>query len=312
MSEYFEIHKPAFSFRIAGSGASEAFREALSSWRVSQCLSRPSVCELRFHGPDAARLAELRLGAELELADGHGKCIFSGAVTSIRREKQADGLRLLLVRAHDALDRLRRRQGMAVRRPDTLLRVVSTVVSDLDVDVDADEDGPLLPLIIQWGANDLDWLANICATYGRYFSLDGRTLRLLSLEGGRDPAIELDVAENLYEASIESNALRLRTEVTACAWNPLNAESYRATAMDFTLDVVRDWEAAPAGLTEAARDIVGGAGPQDEAVVSRVAQADLERAVKRAHCFDGLAEGDARLVPGSRVSLIGREDDFRG
>ena len=312
MSQPFDIHKPEFSLHIAGSGAPEAFVDALSSWRVSQHLSTPSACELQLHDPDVAGLGALRLGAQLELSDRNGRSIFSGAITSTRREKRSDGLRVLIVRAHDALDQLRRRQALVVHRPDALVRVVSTVVSDLGLDVDADEDGPELPLIIQWGANDLDWIANLCAAYGKYFSLDGRTLRLMSLDGRGGQAIELDPDENLFEASIESNALRLRTEATACAWNPLNAESYRATAMDFTLDAVRDWEDAPTDLTEVARDIVGGAGPQDEGVVSRVAQADLERATGRAHCFEGLAEGDARLMPGSRVSLAGRQDDFHG
>lgn len=310
MDEAFDIHKPAFSFRLAGGGAPPAFAQALSSWRVSQHLSKPSVCELQFHDPDLSGLGALQLGAEFELLDRSDKSIFSGAVTSVRREKHSDGLRVLIVRAHDALDQLRRRQAMAVRRPDSLAGVVSTVVSDLAIDVDVDEDGPQLPLIIQWGRNDLDWIANICAAYGKYFFLDGRTLRLMSLDGSGDPTIELNSDENLFEASIESNALRLRTEVTACAWNPLNIETYQARTMDFTLSIVRDWEGAPASLTEVARDIVGGAGPQDEGVVSRIAQADLERAVKRAHCFGGLAEGDARLVPGSRVSLTGSEYDI--
>jgi len=312
MSEALDIHKPEFSFRIAGGSVPEAFAGALSSWRVKQRLSRPTMCELQFHGPELSGLGALQLGAEVELSDRDGRSIFTGAVTLIRREKRSDGLRMVLVRAHDALEQLRRRQAMAIRSPETLARVVSSVVSDFDIEVEVDEDGPQLPLIVQWGVNDLDWIANICATYGKYFSLEGRTLKLMSLEGWGDPTIELDPDENLFEASIESNAVSLRTEATACAWNPLNVETYSATAMDLTLDVVRDWENAPASLIEVARDIVGGAGPQEEGVVSRVAQADLDRATKRAHRFDGLAEGDARLMPGSRISLVGTEDDFHG
>lgn len=312
MSEVFVIHKPAFSLRIAGDGASDAFADNLSSWSVSQHLSRPAECVLQFHDPDVLALDALRLGTELKLADRNSQSIFSGAVTAIRRDKRADGMRVLRVTAHDALDQLRRRQAMAVHPPNSLKRTVSSVVSNLGLDVDADDDGPELPLIIQWGANDLDWIANLCATYGRYFALHRRTLRLMTLDGSRDPAIELAPDENLFEASIESNAVCLRTEATACAWNPLNIETYSASAMDFTLEAADDWKSAPAGFTEIARDIVGGSGPQDEGVVSQVAQADLDRAAKRAHCFTGLAEGDARLIPGSRISITGTDDGFRG
>lgn len=307
-----DIHRPAFSLRVAGSDAPEAFANALSGWRVLQQLSRPAVCDLQFHERDLSNLDTLRLGSELELSDATGRLIFSGTITSMRREKRSDGLRTLHVRAHDALDRLRRRQAMAIRGPAVLAQVLSALVSDLGVNVQADEEGPDLPLIVQWGTNDLDWIANVCATYGAYFALAGSTLRLMSLEGSGDAAIELDPDENLFEASIESNALRLRTEASACAWNPLTTESYRASAVDFTLDVVRDWEGAPPNLKQVARDIVGGAGPRDEGVLSRVAQADLERASKRAHRFEGLVDGDARLMPGSRIALAGSGGEFEG
>lgn len=311
MSRPRDVLEPAFSFRVAGEAAPASFAEALSGWRVSQALSKPSVCELRFHDPDPSGVGALRLGAELELSDGNGVLIFTGAVTSIRREKRADGLRVLTVRAHDALEQLRRRQTMTVRRPDTLAGAVATLVSGLglEVAVAEDEGGPQLPLMIQWNASDLDWMATLCAAYGKYFSLEGGTLRLMSLEGWSGPAIELGLNENLFEASIESDALSLRTGATACAWNPLSIETYSASALDFTLDVERDFENAPASMKEIGRDIVGGAGPQSEDVVSRVAQADLERAVKRAYRFDGLAEGDARLKPGARIALKGPGGD---
>jgi phage baseplate assembly protein gpV len=113
----------------------------------------------------------------------------------------------------------------------------------------------------------------------------------------------------LFDAWIESSAVGLRTEATACAWNPLKVEAYRSKALDFMLEAVPEWKGVPAELTDAARDIVGGAGPQDESVVSRVAQADLDRASTRAHSFGGLADGDVRFVPGARIALTGFDDD---
>lgn len=312
MSAPFDLHAPGFTLRIGGRAASDAFLDALSGWRVYQQLSRPSICELTLHDASAATIGALALGDACELSDLDGTRIFTGAVTSIRKEKRADGLRVLTVRAHDALEQLRRRQALAVRRPDTLAGLVSAVVAPLGVDVDAYEDGPRLPLIVQWGANDLDWLANLCAAYGKYFFLEGGVLRLMSLHGSQNPAVELDPERDLFEAAILSNAVGLRTEARACAWNPLRVEAYAATVIDLTLDAVPEWQRAPAELKEVARDIIGGAGPQDEDVVSRVAQADLERAAMRAHAFDGLAEGNPRLMPGTRIVLGGADDAFQG
>src|SRR5690606_38370195 len=211
MSGQFGLHAPGFTLCIGGRAASEAFLDALSGWRVHQQVSRPSMCELTLYDAPASAIGALALGDECELMDLDGMRIFSGSVTSIRKEKRADGLRVLTVRAHDALEQLRRRQALAVRRPDTLAGLVASVVAPLGVELDADEDGPRLPLIVQWGTNDLDWLANLCAAYGKYFFLDGNSLRLMSLHGSRGPSIELDLERDLFEAAILSNAVGLRT-----------------------------------------------------------------------------------------------------
>jgi phage baseplate assembly protein gpV len=305
----YDVHAPTFSLRIAGGAAEDALAASLAGWRVSQQLSKPAMCELTFHDLEVGARRVLRLGADCELTDANGTAIFTGSITAMRREKRSDGFRALVVRAHDALDRLRRRQAMVVREPGGLARIVARVVADLGFDVDADDDGPELPLSVQWGANDLDWIGNLCASYGKYFYLQGRTLKLMSLNGGRGSAIELDINESLFDAWVESSAIGLRTEATACAWNPLKVVAYRRSAIDLTLDAVPEWESAPEELKSASRDIVGGAGPLDEGAVSCVAEADLERAGKRAHCFGGLADGDARFAPGTRVALTGVDDD---
>jgi phage baseplate assembly protein gpV len=312
MSPAVDIHAAAYSLRIAGTEMPDDLAGALTGWRVTQQLSRPSVCELQFLDLPATSLGSLQLGAACELADSSGATFFSGSVTFLRREKRADGLHILVARAHDELEPLRRRQVMAVREPATLASMLSSLVDGIGLKVEANDPGPTLPLILQWGANDLDWAANLCATYGQYFYLEGRTLRLMSLHGRSGPAVELDIDTELFDAWIECNALGLRTEAKASSWNPLNTESHSATAIDFTLEAEAGWESAPPELKDVARHIVGGAGPQEPSALTLVAQADLDRAWKRAHHFGGLSEGNSRLAPGVRVRLTGTDSQFSG
>lgn len=312
MNDELRIYAPAFAIRLEGAAAPVAFMESLAGWHVSQGLSRPATCKLSLYEPDPDAMKELRLGSALELEDNEARTVFAGIITSLRREKRADGMRAVHVGAHDGLDRLRRRQSTALHRPDLLADVVTAAVADSGLDVAAQDPGPELPLMLQWGTTDLDWLASLCATYGFYFTLEGDTVSLMSLEGTASPAIELDPVENLFELAIESDTVMLRTSANACAWNPLSIESYVATAMDLTLEGVTGWDGLPPELTETDRDIVGGAGAQNENTLSRVAAADLERATKHAHRFTGLAEGDARLRPGSRIVLKRVDDGFDG
>ncbi len=295
------LHRPNFTLCIDGSMASEQFMRALSGWRVSQRISKPSNCEIYFDSAAFDTTPALRLGVSVALEDREG-AIFDGEITSIRREKLADGMRRLTVRASDKLEQLRRRQTTSARPAGALSALIETIAGEIGVSVQYDGDDYQLPLMIQWGADNLDWLCNICAVYGRYFYLDGAALKVMSLEGGGE-TIESSVDDVLFEACIETSTVGLHTEAKASGWNPLTADSVSAHAMDFTLDIVRDWENAPAALKDVAREIAGGAAPLNNAAAAAVAIADLERAAKRAHSISGLCEGNPRLKPGARIRV---------
>lgn len=303
MSSTQYLHRPNFTFRMDGSAASEQFMAALSGWRVAQKLSTPSVCELHFDDPAFAAENAPKLGSSIKLEDiGRGN-IFDGEIATLHWEKCANGARRLIVRATDKLENLRRGQVAVSRSSGSLSAMVESFAREAGATVSYHGDDFELPLMIQWGANNLEWLANISAVYGRYFYLDGSVLKVMSLEGD-GAAVECSVDDKLFEITLVSNATGLRTEATATGWNPLTAESVSAQAMDFTLDIEREWENAPEALKDVARDIVGGATPLDDGASAAVAIADLERAAKHAHSVSGLCEGDPQFKPGSRMKVL--------
>ena len=303
MTDVVNIHRPAFALRVGGETAPQPVLGSLTRWSVLQRLSRPSRCILSLVDPDETCTGMLRLGTDVALSQDDGTPLFAGTVASIRREKRADGTWLCTLTAYDALDSLRRAQTIESRQAGPLRNVLQAVVADSGLDVRGDDTGIELPLMIQWGCNDLDWIERLCATYGLYFYLRDGSLHLISLDGDSESTVELEIDMNLFEAGFENNVVNLRTEATASAWNPLTTDSFSATAMDFTLEAAADWQGVNSALTEVARDIVGGSGAQDEGALSRVAQADLDRSVRRANCISALADGDANLSPGRRVSV---------
>lgn len=303
------LHRPEFGFRVNGVAASEAFHAALTGWRLTQSLSQPSSCELQFSDPVLAELTELRIGARITLEGGGDAVLFDGEISTMRREKEAAGLGRLVIRASDKLEQLRRRQTTAAHPAARLSETVSSIAGEIGLAVETYGDDCRLPLMIQWGASDLDWLTTICAAYGHYLYLDGDALKMMSLEGD-GASVELDMDEDVFSAAIDADAVGLRTEATACGWNPLTAEAVKGTAMDFSLDIARVWRGAPAEIKEVARDLTGGASALDENAVSAFVSADLDRAAKRAHRISAAVEGDTRLRPGVRVLLKDRRDEF--
>lgn len=303
------LHRPEFGFRVNGVAASKAFHDALTGWRLAQSLSQPSSCELQFSDPVLAELTDLCIGARVMLDGGDNAILFDGEISMVRREKGVAGAGRLVVCASDKLERLRRRQATAAHPAALLSETVSSIAGEIGLAVESYGADCQLPLKIQWGASDLDWLTNICAAYGHYLYLDGDVLKMMSLEGD-GASVELDIDEDVFNVAIDADAVGLRTEATAYGWNPLTGDAVNGTAMDFSLDVARVWRGAPAEIKEVARDLTGGASALGENAVSAFVSADLDRAAKRAHRISAEVEGDTRLRPGVRVLLKDRRDEF--
>lgn len=278
--------------------------ERLLSLRIAARLNQPTQCELAYAGSPT-----VDLGAALTVElDGP---VFDGEVTAVEYATDPDGTATLRVRAYDRSHRLRKRQELRVFESVSAAELARRLAGAVGLDVDAEEDGPVLERVLQHRHSDLELLLEVCGRAGLYSTVDGRTLRLVTL-AGRGRPVPLDVGKNLWQVTVCANLDRIAGGSTALGWHPQRAEPLSGTAerarSGREAAQPLDAGAVGAGGTRTLVDQPGRGG--DELVA--LAQASYDVRVASALTVTGVAEGDADLRPGGLVALGGVADSLAG
>lgn len=273
--------------------------------RVLQRLSLPTVCEMTFIEPTVS-LSENGVaapGAPMKImAPGFDEPLFRGEVTAVEHIYDPSHGREIHVRAYDVLHRLRKRQPVRTHVELTLVDLMTELVSDLNINVNAAESGPLWPRLVQYRQSDFELLAEVAERCGLYFTLQDETLHVLTLEGD-GPDVELKLGESLLEARIEINADAAIRSVSTKGWDPLRVEPHEGKAEEPRTGRNVNAEISP--------DDVGGSGERtlidtvltNDLQADAIAQAELDLRVARGVTLSGVAEGNPQLRPGARVQI---------
>jgi len=296
---------PDVLVEIDGRPVAEGELRTLGFARVKKLLSRPSQCELRFFEPSESFTGGIRVGAAIRVALARdGQEIFVGDVTAVEHVYEPARGREVRVRAYDVLHRLRKRQPVRSHVEVTVKDLARELLVEDGVTVRADEAGDLRKTIVQFRQTDLDLLVEAAAREGLYFALDGRSLRLLTLEGFGEPQ-PLQLGETLLEASIQVNGDGACRRVSTAAWDPWSAEAYHPRAETARSGRTARAEAAPDALHSSGEWMLCDETVQVEAEALAMAQAELDDRAAREVTLRGVTEGDARLKPGSIVDVSG-------
>lgn len=306
---------PAVEILVDGSIVDDATLAFLASVRVARRLSLPAQCEIAFalDGPNAGDLAaKLPIGASVDVtvADDSGT-LFSGDVTAQEWVHGADGAAELRIRAYDPLHRLRKRQKVVARTDLTVADLAAELGGDAGLGVEADEDGPRWPVLVQHRQSDLDLLGEVAERAGLWFAVIDGTLRVFSLAGTGDP-VDLALHDTLLAARFDATADPACTSVTTDGWDPVAAVRLQGAAGGPRNE--RDTGAAvgPSAVdADGEVALVDNHGPGLDHL-DAAAQAELDRRVAREVTLTGTAEGDAALQPGRPVRVGGAAPEVSG
>jgi len=185
------LRVPAFDVLIDGTPLPERLVLGLTALRVHQNLSQPSACELTLLGIDEAQALQLlQPGAVLRISPRRGSgVLFEGCISAVETCYGGDRVTAVIVRAYDSLLALRNRQSARAFVGMNAADLARELVAELELSVQCDEPGPVWPRVLPAGS-DFDMLAEIADRSGLYFTLQERTLCLLTLQG-RGTAIGL-------------------------------------------------------------------------------------------------------------------------
>jgi phage protein D/phage baseplate assembly protein gpV len=301
---------PQILVEVGGSPLDEAAIKELAAVRVRHRLAAPAQCELTFHGPVETDLPGAGDDVRVAVA-GHDTPLFEGQITAVEHVFAPDRDYSLVVRAYDALHRLRKRQSARAFVQTTVDGLAAELAADADLDSQSAESGPVWQNVVQHNETDLELLVVLAARCGMYPVVRDGDLHLITLEGTGD-AVELTLGEELLEARVELNGERAARSVKAVGWDPLSAETHEAEASSPRTG--RDIRAHvdPNEVGGTGEVALFGEFASDDAHASALAQAELDARAAGEVTVWGVAEGDPRLRAGTPVDLSGLRDELDG
>lgn len=288
-------------------GTQLALEDARTLWavRVHQRLSLPALCELTFIEPtDGISNGEMfPSGAAIRVkVAASNELLFAGQVTAVEHIYEPSRGREVRVRGYDVLHRLRKRQPVRAHVQLSLVDLITAIVADLEITVEAQISGPMRQRLVQFQESDFELITEAAKRCGLYFTLREQTLHVLTLEGIGE-AVPLRLGTSLLEARIEVNGDAACRSVSTTGWDPLRVEQHEGKA-----DSARSGRAVAAAV---APGDVGGSGERtiidemlgDDLQAEGIAQAELDVRAAREVILRGVAEGNSALRPGTPVEI---------
>lgn len=311
-----EFHSEHLRLQIAGQFVA-AVDAVMTSLVVRQVLNAPTQCEISFGSVMTQAQVDLLLealpiGAPIALRNSAAQ-VFSGQVTALDYLIQPDTPPRVVVRAYDALHRLRKQHPYRVWEAMNVHDIAKNIAGSVGANVDTGSAGEDWKYLIQID-NDLDFLIDLAQRAGMHLYLDGDTLLLISLDPSSiisGEAHPLVVGEALIEAGFSRNAYPGVRQAATQGWHPDSAQPQSETVNAGALPVLYD------GMEPGRFNLEGLARLYDETAyhpehAAALGQMTLVTNLAQERVVDGIAMGDSHLRPGLIVNVSGVLQPFGG
>jgi phage baseplate assembly protein V len=298
---------PQLTIEADGTPLSVADMYGLTEARVQQRLSLPTMCELTFSDPPGPLSAAgvLVPGTALRLlVQDNSTPLFEGEVTAVEYVYGPANSREVRVRSYDLTHRLRKHQQVRAHVNVTVEDLARELVADAGLTVQAEEPGPLWPLLLQHRQSDFELLQQVVERCGLYLTVREGTLHLITL-GGLGDSLPLVLGESLLEARIEFNSDPACRDVSASGWDPLLVQVHEGSASEPRAGHTLADQVDPGRVGGDGRRALVGEVTPDDTHASALAQAELDLRVAHELTLWGVAEGNPLLRPGTLVEVSG-------
>ncbi len=279
----------------------------LGPLRVRLEASAPAVCELEFdldqRGPRPGRGAALRLRIGAEAED-----VFDGEVVALAHRLGPDGLHRVRLRAFDRSHRLRQTSAVTAHIDVTVSSLADTLASAHGLSVDAEEDGPRWPRVIQQGESDLELLSRLVADAGLWWQLEGEDLRLRRRRS--EQTYDVTWGVDLLEAEVADDATGTASSVRAFGWDPVERKAWEAEAGRSDAGSPDAGSGEQLGGT-GARLLSGAVFPGVDHAEA-LAQRELDLRIGGETTIRAVVRGEAKWRPGCALRLADQSADIAG
>lgn len=281
---------------------------------IQKKLSLPTQCELYFREPPGPlqTASDISMGAELEIRlEDERMPLFEGEVTAVEHLYGPDNVQQVYIRAYDRLHRLQKHQPIRMFEERYLKAVIEQLVAIADLRVIS----PTLELgwrrMYQYDQHNFGLLEELAASFGLYFTLRGRRLHLMTLEGMGAP-FDLTLGQNATQLTAEENSADAAHEVVTLGWDPTTTQLHTGKS--------RNGRSGRRVRTTVSTVAVGGGkrrylvnqGLPTFEFANQLAQATLDYSTGTEVVVHGEVSHGASLEPGCRVNIHGIAQRLKG
>jgi phage protein D len=258
-------------------------------------------------------------GVDIEVEMGAGEAegpIFSGRVTALEGRFPSQRPPELLTLAEDRLQDLRMTRRTRSFEDAGIADVIAGIAADHGLDPRVDVDDVSYPALVQLNQSDLGFLRDLARAVGAELWLEGSALHVQARARRQGTEVPLVYGQTLREFAVSADLAHQRTSVSVSGWDVDGKTGIDEQATDTTVG-----SELASGLSGAAllREKLG---ERAERVVHHFplttreanahAAAHFRRRARRFLHGRGVAEGDARIRVGARVTLSELGPMFNG
>jgi phage protein D len=260
----------------------------------------------------------LDFGRSLRVTVGSGDRqgrIFEGRISAIEGRFPQARPPEVLVLAEDRFQDLRKKRRTRSFEDSTFADLAQQIASDHGLRADIDADGPAYPVLAQVNQSDLAFLRERARAVDAELWMDGDTLHAQARSRRNSDEVTLTYGQSMREAMITADIANQTTALTISGWDVAAKEALSEEAGDGALGAESEGKTGAQVLQQAfgerpERVVHTAPITADEARV--LAESYFRRAARGFVRGQAVAEGDARIRAGSKVTLRGVGQVFDG
>ena len=257
-------------------------------------------------------------GRELTITMGSGDRsaqVFQGRVSGLEGRFPQQRPPELLVMAEDRFQDLRMVRRTRSFENVTLDDLVSEITSDHGLQSDVDVDSPTFLTIAQVNQSDLAFLRERARAVDAEIWMDGDTLHAQARRRRRTAEVTLTYGQSLHECAFNADLTHQRTKLLVSGWDVSSREGIDEEADKSVLGAELEGLSG-AELLESAfgarEDRLVHCVPQSTTEARSLAETEFKRLARSFVSGRAVAEGDARIRAGAKVTLRGLGPLFDG
>jgi phage baseplate assembly protein gpV/phage protein D len=295
---------PEITLLLDGEPLEDKVSRGLECIDVLQEANLPSHCELQFIFDDVIDLP-FAPGKTLEInIAGFTQILFLGEIVAKRTSFLPDGNRSVVVRAYDALHRLRKAQPVRQFESLTLKSLLASVLEEYGLSINYCAEDVEIDRLFQWCQSDWRFIVEQLNQYGLQCYLNGTELSVFNLLQGEGECL-LVFGENLLSVVAEESAEPGCREVAIQSWNPSTVETFYSKQAQVDADFELAEHLAPDIFNTSGKLIITGAISTTQENALMLATATLHQRLASEVIVQGTVEGNPEMFPGKKSVISG-------